>query len=239
MSQIIGLITARGGSKSIPRKNIKMLAGKPLIAWTIEAAVRSRRLNRVVVSTDAEEIAQISRQWGAEVPFMRPMELAQDDTSGIAPVLHAVDWLAQHEGYEPDFVLMLQPTSPLRTAEDIEAAIKLVIEHEADSVVSVCEVKHHPYWAMKIEAEGTLSNFLGLDLRVMQEQYPRRQDLPSAYVENGAIYLAKPSVLLEREAFYGDRLFGYVMPRERSIDIDTGLDLQIAEFLLEKRIEHE
>jgi len=237
--RILAIIPARGGSKSIPRKNIKLLAGKPLIAWTIEAALQSHSLNRVIVSTDDEEIAGVSRQWGAEVPFLRPPELAQDDISAISPVLHAVQWLDEHEGYQPVYVMLLQPTSPLRTTQDIESAINLGLVHNADSVVSVCEVKTHPCWAMGLDDQGAVQNFLGLDLRELQKKYPCRQDLPPAYAENGAIYLAKRSVLLERQAFYGEKLYGYVMPAGRSIDLDTLLDLRLAELMLKDRIEHE
>jgi CMP-N,N'-diacetyllegionaminic acid synthase len=125
LGEIIGLITARGGSKSIPRKNIKMLAGKPLIAWTIEAAQKSKDLSRIVVSTDDTEIADVARQWGAEVPFIRPEELARDGSSSISAVLHTVHWLDENEGYCPDYIMLLQPTSPFRTTEDIQKSIEL------------------------------------------------------------------------------------------------------------------
>lgn len=239
MNEILGLIPARGGSKSVPRKNIRILAGKPLIAWTIEAALVCSLLDRVIVSTDDIEIANVARGYGAEVPFLRPGELAQDDTPGIEPLLHAVRWLDEHEDYRPDYALMLQPTSPLRTTEDIEAAINLAISNDADSVVSVCEVRYHPYWTMRLDADGTLSDFHGLDLCDLQRKYPRRQDLPPAHAENGAIYLAKRSVLLECQAFYGKRLYGYVMPAERSLDVDTLWDLYLANLILQGRRAHE
>ena len=149
----LAIITARGGSKGLPGKNIKLMAGKPMIVWTIEAARQAQSVARVCVSTDDAAIASVSRDWGAEVPFLRPVELARDDTPGIAPVLHAVKWMEEHEGYRPDYVMLLQPTSPLRTAQDITSATELAESKGGDSVVSVSEVKHHPCWAMKIQEE--------------------------------------------------------------------------------------
>ena len=130
---IVCIITARGGSKSIPRKNVLPLGGKPVIAWSIEAALQSPSVSRVIVSTDDEEIAEVSREWGAEVPFMRPAELAGDDTPHLAVMLHAIRWLESDQGTLPEFILLLQPTSPLRTSEDIEAAVRIAVEQNADS----------------------------------------------------------------------------------------------------------
>lgn len=135
--EVVGLVTARGGSQRLPRKNVLPLAGKPMIAWTIEAALQSEALTRVIVSTDDEEIARVSREYGAEVPFSRPTELAEADSDHVAVVEHALDWLAEHEGVQPDWVLLLQPTSPLRTAEDIDACVALARESAAPAVVSV------------------------------------------------------------------------------------------------------
>ena len=145
MMHVFGIIGARGGSKALPKKNIAPLGGKPLIAWTIEAAVRSRTITRTVVPTDDAEIAKAAERYGAEVPFRRPEELAEDATPGPAVVLHVVRWLDQHEGYRPDLVVYLQPTSPLRVPEDIDAAVALLVEREADAVVGVCPVQRHPY----------------------------------------------------------------------------------------------
>jgi CMP-N,N'-diacetyllegionaminic acid synthase len=239
MAEIVGLITARGGSRGIPRKNTRLLAGKPLIAWTIEAALASQRLSRVIVSTEDEEIAQIAREWGAEVPFMRPAELAQDHTPSIEPVLHAVQWLDDHESYQPDYAMLLQPTSPLRTAQDIEEAIALAVRLGADSVVSICQVKYHPYWAMRMNDDGTLRSFLdAADWDSLQEMFPRRQDLPLAYAENGGIYLVRRRVLLERKSFYGKTFYGYIMPGERSLDIDTAWDFHLVGLLLKDKMRY-
>lgn len=232
--QVLAIIPARGGSKSIPRKNVIPIAGKPLIAWTIESALRSQQLERVIVSTDDMEIARIAREWGAEVPFMRPTTLAQDDTPGIAPILHAIEWLAQYQAYQPDYVMCLQPTSPLRTTEDIEAAIQLILQRQTDSVVSVTSVEHHPYWTKKITGNGYLTNFLDLD-----RLYTRRQDLPEVYALNGAIYLARRAILLKQQIWYTDTTSAYVMPQERSLDVDTRWDLYLTELILKDRSKHD
>lgn len=156
MNTILGLIPARGGSKGIPRKNIKLLAGKPLIAWTIEAALDSSCFARLIVSTDDAEIASVARQYGAEVPFLRPAELASDAASSMDVVLHGLDWLAQAAQSLPGLVMLLQPTSPLRTPEDIQAAITLQTEKNAEAVVSVCEAAHPVQWLRRLGPEGEL-----------------------------------------------------------------------------------
>ena len=142
----LGIIPCRGGSKAVPRKNVKRLAGKPLLAWTVEAALRALRLDRVIVSTDSPEIAEIARSYGADVPFMRPASLAQDDTPAMEPILHALRWLEANEDYRPDYAAMLQAISPLRTTRNIDEAFELAEEADALSVVSVCPVVEHPFW---------------------------------------------------------------------------------------------
>lgn len=226
-NRVLGLICARGGSKGIPGKNLTHLAGKPLIVHTIEAARQATRLDRVVVSTDSEDIATSARMHGAEVPFLRPAELAADDTPGIAPVLHGLRWLAEHQSYHAQFVMLLQPTSPLRTAEDINAAVELLDNAQADAVVSVTRAAQHPYWHKRVRDDGTLAPFLDVGVTPTQ-----RQNLPPAYALNGAIYLCRSKTLLARESFYADRTLAYVMPEERSLDIDTPWDLYLAELVL-------
>ncbi len=230
MDEIVGLITARGGSKSIPRKNLMPLAGKPLIAWTIEAALASRRLSRVLVSTDDAEIAQVAASWGVEAPFTRPGELAQDATPHILVVEHAIHWLDETQGVRPEYVLLLQPTSPFRTAEDIDAAIALAEAHAAIAVVSVCEMGRHPYLAKRILADGTLADFMTTDIA-----YLRRQDLPPAYALNGALYLNRRESLLRDHTFLPPGTLGYVMPAERSLDMDTAWDFHLAELIFQDR----
>jgi len=227
---IIAIITARGGSKSIPRKNITSVGGKPLIAWTIETALRSPSLNRVVVSTDDPKIAEIAREWGAEVPFLRPAELSRDDSPHIPVLVHAVEWLETNEGSKVDYVLLLQPTVPFRTTEDIEGSVQLIIKKDADSIVSVCEAPSHPFLVKRINQDETLQHFIEIP-----EGYLARQKLPPAYVLNGAIYLVKRDVLINSETFQTDRTYPFFMPPERSLDIDTQWDLYLANLILRDR----
>jgi len=229
----LAMIMARGGSKGIPGKNLRIVAGKPLIAWTLEAALRCPLLGRVVVTTESFEIADTARSFGAEVPFMRPAELAQDDTPGIEPVLHAVRWLEAHENYKPDLVMLLQPTSPLRTAGDITAAVELLTEKSPDAVVSISPVDQHPYIMKVVESDGRIRDYAQLD-----QPPDRRQDFPALYALNGAIYLVRVDVLLERESFFTDMTYGLIMPRERSLDVDTPWDLYLADLILKDRREH-
>jgi CMP-N-acetylneuraminic acid synthetase len=219
--KVLGLIPARGGSKGIPRKNVRTIAGKPLIAWTIEAALRSSGLAKVIVSTDDDEIAAAARAVGAEVPFRRPAELAADNTPGVEPVLHAIDQLPEH-----DAVLLLQPTSPLRTAGDIDALLAVAERTGAPSIVSVCEPDHHPAWMYRL-GDGAV-----LEPLMPSPVVARRQDLPTAYALNGAMYFAHCNWLRLNRAFLGPETVGHPMPPERSVDIDTWFDWRLAEMLL-------
>lgn len=226
-SVVLGIITARGGSKSIPRKNVKLVAGKPLIAWTIQAALDSHSLNRVIVSTDDAEIEQVSRAWGAEVPFLRPAELAQDTSPHMDVIIHATEWLETHENYCPDYIVLLQPTSPLRTAQDIDAAVALALQKDADCVISVSESPAHPYLNKRITEDGKLVDFV-----YTPEGYLPRQSFPPAYFVNGAIYLARRDVLLRERNWYTDNTYPHVMSPENSLDVDTPWDLHLADLVL-------
>ncbi|MCJ7443549.1 MAG: acylneuraminate cytidylyltransferase family protein [Methanotrichaceae archaeon] len=203
-----------------------LLAGKPLISYTIKAALASTRLDRFIVSTDSPKIADIANSYGAEVPFLRPSNLAKDETPGIMPIIHAVKWLNEHENYDPDYILILQPTSPFRNSKDIDSALQLAMEKNAEAVVSVCLPRYHPYWMKKVDHEGKIENFLNLDGQV------RRQDLPKIYALNGAIYLIKKDILLKQETLYPARTYAYIMPPERSLDIDTKWDLFLADLIM-------
>ena len=231
---ILAVITARGGSKAIPGKNVAQVGGKPLIAWTIEAALKAPSISRVIISTDDSEIARVSREWGGEVPFMRPPELAREDSPHVPVVLHAVEWVESHEEKHPDCVLLLQPTLPLRSKEDIENAAALLLEKRADSVVSVCPAPSHPYLIKRMTADGRLEAFIETP-----DRYLSRQTLPLAYALNGAIYLVRRDILVVSKTFYTDRTYAYVMPPERSLDIDTPWDLYVADLLLKDRTIHE
>lgn len=227
---ITGIITARGGSKGIPGKNIRLLAGKPLIAWTIEAALASSSLHRVIVSTDDADIARIAAEWGAEVPFLRPAELATDTARHADVIAHALQWLETADGQMPEYFLLLQPTLPFRTADDIEGAIAMKRIHHADAVVSVTEVKQHPYLMKRVLQDGTIATFMESDI-----PYLRRQDLPPLYILNGAIYLLRSATFLQQRTVFPDGACAYIMPQEHSHDIDTPMDFFIAQLILEHR----
>lgn len=232
---VLALITARGGSVGLPRKNVLPLGGKPLIVHSIEAAAAARSANadisRIVVSTDDPEIAEVSRRFGAEVPFLRPETLARPDTPSLPVVEHAVAALEAEGAPRFDWVLLLQPTSPLRTAGDIREALRLAAQGSATAVIGVTEANSSHPAKLRVIEDGLLRPYLGGE--VVQT---RRQELGSdVYKTNGAIYLARRGVLLEEGSFYGKRPLAYVMPPERSIDIDTPLDFEIAEFLLSRR----
>ena len=221
---LLALIPARGGSKGIPRKNIRPFCGKPLLQWSIEAALAASCVDQVVVSTDDHEIAELARLIGADVPFMRPAEMASDEAPGIEPVLHALEQLS-HVTY----VLLLQPTSPLRTRSDIEGIVALRAFSGCESAVSLTLSPKHPSWMYSLSDMQQLEPILHLDGGI------RRQDLPTSYVLNGALYLASREFLLKQRRFISHDTVGYVMPVQRSVDIDTPLDWQWAEFLMGKQ----
>ena len=230
MAEILGLITARGGSKGLLRKNIRELAGKPLIAWTIEASLKSRSLSRVIVSTEDEEIAGVARKYGAEVPFMRPADLASDDASHISVVRHAVEWLARHDDWSPDYAVTLLPTCPLRAAEDSDGAIDLARSRAAEAVVGVTEARDHPFLIRRMSDGRVLEEFVPCEL-----ESPRRQDLPQAFAINGAVYVNQCRSLSEQASLVPPGALGFVMPAERSLDIDTAWAFHLAELLLRAR----
>jgi CMP-N,N'-diacetyllegionaminic acid synthase len=228
--RVLGIVTARGGSKGIPGKNLKPLAGKPLIAYTVEAAQVSGALDRLILSTDDDAIAEAGRALGCDVPFLRPAELARDDTPHLPVVQHAVRWMDEHAGYRPDAVMILQPTSPLRQPGDIRASIALLEQSGADSALSVSEVPAHvhPMRTLRIDEAGAAVLFVtGGPVR---QRINRRQDLPAAWVMNGAIYICRISVLSGGEpSLYGDRVVAYRMPASRGVSIDDAEDWAAAE----------
>ena len=220
---ILAIIPARGGSKGIPRKNIRMLAGKPLIAWTIEEAKKSKYIDRLILSSEDDEIIKVAKEWGCEVPFIRPVELAKDDTPGIETVLHAIKSL----NGEYDYIVLLQPTSPMRLVDDIDCCIEVCVFSKAMSCVSVTEVNQHPFWMYTIDSSGYL-------YPIMQHKNETncRQDLPSVYVLNGAVYIAENDFLENKKTFLTAMTKAYVMTKKRSVDIDEDIDLELCEILL-------
>ncbi len=229
--KILGVIVARGGSKGIPRKNIKNLVGKPLIAYTIDAAKKSMFLTRTIVSTDDHEIVDVAKKYGAEVPFLRPSDLAEDKSTAISVIQHSLTWLKDNRGEEYDYVMILQPTSPLRQAHDIDGAIQKIVETNADSVMGMIELVDFSTKKLKkiqndeilslIEEEGKTSAFRDADIKV--------------YKRNAAIYLTKVEYIFQNDLF-GKVSRPYLMPAERSVDINEPIDFLIAEFFLNKNI---
>lgn len=227
--KILAIIPARGGSKGVPRKNIRNLNGKPLIAYTIEEARKSEYIDRIVISTEDEEIASVSRKFDAEVPFLRPKEFAQDNSPTVDCVIHMLNWLKENENYEPDYVCLLQCTSPLRTFEDINGTIEKMISTDMDGAVSVCEAEVNPYWT---------NVFDGNQLKYFVEegqQITRRQDLPKIYRMNGAVYLVKTEALIKYRTLEPSKIAGYIMEPKKSIDIDNIEDFLLAEILIKRK----
>ena len=224
--KILALIPARSGSKGLPDKNIRPFLGKPLIAWTVGQAKRSRYIDRIIVSTDSEKITNISKRYGAQIPFLRPNKLAGHKTKMIDVILHALGRLNGNDEIY-DLLMLLQPTSPLRTAEDIDGAIKLLFRKEASAVVSVCEAEHHPLWSNMLPRDGCMKNFMKLD--VINKN---RQELSRVYRLNGAIYLAYCDYIRKVKSFFGARTFAYIMPGQKSVDIDSKIDFNLAEILM-------
>ncbi len=227
---IMAVITARGGSKGVPRKNIRDLSGKPLIAWSIEAAKNSRYVDRIIISTEDTEIRDISLEYGAEVPFLRPRELAEDNSSSVDVVLHVIGKLEKDYNYTPDYILLLQPTSPLRNEVHIDDSIEALLEKGSgfDSLISVTELEHPVYWNRMIGVRGELKNFMEYD----KGSHYRRQDFQKVFRLNGAIYLIETKAFKEVKSFETGNTFAYVMDRVSSVDIDTEDDFRLAEYYL-------
>lgn len=226
---VLGIITARGGSKGIPNKNIASLCGKPLLAYTIEAAKGSKLLTRTIVSTDSEEIAAIAKNYGAEVPFLRPEHLSTDAALALDVLAHAIRFIEEHDKQSFDYVMMLQPTSPLRTSEDIDACIRIAAETNADSVFSMKELLDFAPQKIKTIENGEIKPFLQEE----KGQSTPRHKGKKAYKRNCAVYLTKTGLILRSDQF-GKKSMAYVMPQERSIDINDLVDLELAEFWMKK-----
>jgi|SRR5690349_20427150 CMP-N-acetylneuraminic acid synthetase len=230
--RVLAIVTARGGSKSIPRKNIVSLLGRPLIAYTADAARASRRIDRLVLSTDDPEIAEVGRQCGLETPFLRPPELARDDTPHIPVLQDMVRKLEASDG-RYDAILTLQPTNPLRLPEDIDGAIDLLSQSGADSVISFVPVgEKHPARMKEVDANGWVAD---PPFAERFEGQPRQQ-LSPLYLRDGSIYLTKRSVLMDENSLKGKRCRAWIMPEERACNIDTSFDLQLAEHLLRRSL---
>jgi CMP-N-acetylneuraminic acid synthetase len=229
--RFLGIIPARGGSKGIPNKCITPCAGNPLLFYTVREAKISQRLNRIILSTDSEPIATVGRNLGVEVPFLRPENLAQDDSAMIGVLQHSLNWM-KAAGENFDAIVLLQPTSPLRQARHIDEAIDLFVEKGADTVVSVTEVPHqfNPVSLMKID-DGRLSSYLENSTAIL-----RRQDKPILFARNGPSVLVVRAALIGQGCLYGDATYGYIMASKESYDIDSLSDLELVETLLRTRV---
>ncbi|MCL4268001.1 MAG: acylneuraminate cytidylyltransferase family protein [Anaerolineales bacterium] len=229
MSKILGIIPARGGSKGIPGKNIRLLNGKPLIYYTVEAARASELIDQLILTTDSPEIAEIGKSLGVDVPFLRPPELAQDDTPMLPVLEHAIQHV-ESGGWQPEIIVLLQPTAPLRRGEHIRLAVNMLMESKCDSVVSVVEVPRHyvPDFVLKIE-EGKLKPFLDAPLAT------RRQDARPAFSRDGTIYVFWRDMFFEKHTIYGDDCRPILIPDHESCNLDTMMDWQEAERMLQER----
>ena len=232
--KILTIIPARGGSKGIRLKNLSKIYGKPLVAYSIEHSLASKLINRTIVSTDNEEIAKVSEEYGAEIPIFRSKELAGDLILDLPVFEHMLTYLKKEENYEPEIVVHLRPTSPYREPKWIDSAINLLVENpSADSVRSVSEPSQHPYRVFEIK-----NKYLH---PLMNERHPepyllRRQDLPKMYYYNCVIDVTKPSTIFNKKSMTGDKMLPYIMKREDSIDIDTPMDLEFAKVFLKGRL---
>ena len=230
--KVLAVIPARGGSKGVLRKNIRMVAGKPLIAYTIAAALAVKnRLHRLIVSTDDAEIAVVAQGYGAEVPFMRPADLGGDRVPMVPVLKHAIQAIEEMDGIKLDWVLLLQPTCPFRAPEDILAALELAAAGGCDSVISVVQVlAHHPILMKKIENDRLLP------FMIEEVEGTRRQDYnPPAYMRNGSIYLTRRDNLMNNHSIWGNVIRPYIMPEERSVNVDSEMDMKLVEFMLQDR----
>ncbi|WP_405369159.1 cytidylyltransferase domain-containing protein [Nonlabens sp. Asnod2-A12] len=224
---MIAIIPARGGSKGLIGKNIKLLAGKPMIAYTVEAALNSKHISEVIVSTDDPNIAKIAKQFGAQVPYLRPDNLATDSSRSIDVLNYVIDRFDQENVTNVRNLVVLQPTSPLRKSHHIDEAIELFINKNADSVISYCKESHSIFWHKEIKDDGKFVNIFEGDF------LKNRQDIKTTYYPNGAIYVFKRDLLIKNK-YYSERSYGYVMDRSSSIDIDDIDDFNYAHFLMTK-----
>lgn len=228
--KILAVITARGGSKGLKGKNIKKLNDKPLIKYSIEACLKSKYIDKTILSTDDLEIIRVAKESEVDIPFIRPEELACDTATSISVIQHAVEFL-EKQGELYDYIITIQPTSPLRTEEHIDSAIELIENNsDADSLVSVTKVDYHPFWMKKVE-DGYLKPFYNID----EKTYTRRQDLPDVYQMNGAIFISKRDLIIRDSIISGESVIPYFMSAEESVDIDNQLDFHLVELMIKRK----
>lgn len=225
----LAIIPARSGSKRLPNKNIKDLCGKPLIAWSIESAKRSKWIDEIVINTDSQEYAEIAKQYGINVPFLRPKEISQDENTTFEYIKYTIDFYKNNFGKEYDYVVLLQPTSPLRQTYHIDEAIELCLHKNASSIIGVSKCEHTPLWTNILPQDQSMENFISKEVLGK-----RSQDLPQYYRINGCVFVGKIREYLQKQDFTMPNSYAYVMEKYFSIDIDTQDDFELAEFFLKK-----
>jgi len=223
--RVLGLIPARGGSKGVPRKNVRLLDGKPLLQYTAEAALAAKRLSRIILSTDDLEIAEVGRKCGLEVPFIRPSNLAEDHTPMLPVIQHAIRFVEEYDDFF-DAICLLQPPNPLRAPADIDGCIMMLEQNQADAVFTVLDVPelYNPHWVFTQNQDGSLKIVTG-----ETQPIPRRQELPAAFYRDGSVYVSRRDVIINQNSLYGTKYFGYPMDPDRSINIDAIEDWLSAE----------
>lgn len=227
----LAIVPARGGSKGLPRKNIKELCGKPLIAWTIDEAKKSKYVDEIVVTTDSDEIASVSKQYGAKVPFIRPAELANDVAKSIDVVEHTIEFYKKQYQKEFDYIVLLEPTSPMRDASDIDCAIEQLLVSDADSIVGVCRTEdQNPAFLVKISEDRRITGYKDEKMTSI-----RRQDIEDVYFFEGTVYISKTDVLLSKKSFYHNNTLAYEVPKYKSLEVDDIYDFIMIEALIKYR----
>ena len=233
--RVLVVVPARGGSKGIPRKNLQLLAGKPLVAHAVAAGLAARLVTRVLCSTDDPQIADVARSAGAEVPFLRPAELAADHSEDWPVFMHVLDWLAREEDWQPELVVNLRPTSPLRRPSHVDDAIHLLLETGVDSVKAVSLARQHPHKMWLRHADGRVEPYLKTPFRLSRGPDVPRAELEDVYWQNGVVDVTRHEVIVGQRVMIGQRVAGLLTEPADSIDIDTPLDLALAELLLARR----
>lgn len=223
----LAIIPARGGSKGLAGKNIKELCGKPLIAWSIEAGYKSNYLDEIMVTTDCQNIAEVAKQYGANVPFLRPKELATDTATTFDAIKHTIDYY-KNELKEFDYIVLLEPTSPLRESVDIDNAIKILLDSNADSIVGICRTEdQNPAFLVLKNEKNFISGYENKEMKVL-----RRQDIKDVYFFEGTIYISKTNILLDKKKFYHENTIGYEVPKYKSLEIDDIEDFIMVEAIM-------
>lgn len=226
-STFLAIVPARSGSKRLPEKNIKDLCGKPLIAWSIEAGIQSKYIDKVAISTDSQEYANIAQKYGGEVPYLRPQELSQDTSTTLDVLKHLITFYKDNFNERFHYVALLQPTNPIRQAKHLDEAIEKLLHYQGNAIIGVCHCEHSPLWSNTLTSNERMDDFINPDIYNI-----RSQDLPIYYRLNGAIYIAKTDWLMESKSLFGNNTYAYKMGIEESIDIDTMLDFKVAECIL-------